>query len=336
MAGNALGTSYVQVIPKFKNGSLADIGKQAGAAFEGGFGPALAKVAKIIATSAIVKGIYDIGKAAVDSYAEYEQLVGGIETLYGADGKSLEEYAASIGQSTEQARAAYDALMESQDMVFKNAQNAFRTAGLSANEYMSQATSIAAKLVNSLGGDTVEAARLADMAITDMSDNANKIGTDMELIQNAYSGFARENYTMLDNLKLGYDGNRSEMERLLRDAEAISGIHYDIKNYADVVSAIHVIQEEMGIAGTTAEEAASTISGSWGMLKGSWQNLLTSLAGGGDEIATSMQAVIESLFTWLGNILPRIGETVRGMFEAIPAAAEAILPKAREIGRAHV
>lgn len=330
MAGNALGTSYVQVIPKFKDGSLANMGKQAGSAFENGFGPALKKVAGLLATSAVVKGIYDIGKAAVDSYAEYEQLVGGVETLYGAGGKSLEQYAESMGQTTEQARAAYDALTASQDTVLQNAQNAFRTAGLSANEYMSQATGFAAALVNSLGGDTAEAARLADVAITDMSDNANKMGTDMEAIQNAYNGFAKQNFTMLDNLKLGYGGTKTEMERLLADAEAISGIHYDIENYSDVVSAIHVIQEEMGIAGTTAKEAATTISGSWGMLKGSWQNLLTSLAGGGDEISTSMQNVIESLFTWLGNILPRIGETIQGMFEAIPAAAEAILPKARD------
>ena len=330
MAGNALGTSYVQVVPKFKDGSLVDMGREVGSSFESGFGDALKKVAKILATSAIVKGIYDIGRAAVDSYAEYEQLVGGVETLYGAGGKSLEQYAESMGQTTEQARAAYDALTASQDAVLQNAQNAFRTAGLSANEYMSQATSFAAALVNSLGGDTAEAARLADIAITDMSDNANKMGTDMASIQNAYQGFAKQNYTMLDNLKLGYGGTKTEMERLLANAEAISGIHYDIENYSDVVSAIHVIQEEMGIAGTTALEAATTISGSWGMLKGSWQNLLTSLAGGGDEISVSMQNVIESLFTWLGNILPRIGETVQGMFEAIPAAAEAILPKARD------
>lgn len=302
MAGNALGTSYVQVIPKFKNGSLADMGQQAGSAFESGLGSALKKVAKIIATSAIVKGIYDIGRAAVSSYADFEQLTGGVETLY----------------------------KESSDELIANAQRAYMTAGVSANKYMEISTSFAAALVSSLGGNTAEAARLADVAITDMSDNANKMGTDIEAIQNAYQGFAKQNYTMLDNLKLGYGGTKTEMERLLADAEAISGIHYDIENYSDVVSAIHVIQEEMGIAGTTALEAATTISGSWGMLKGSWENLLVSLAGGGDDISVAMQNVIESLFTWLGNILPRIGETVQGMFEAIPAAAEAILPKARD------
>lgn len=302
MAGNALGTSYVQVIPKFKNGSLADMGQQAGSAFESGLGSALKKVAKIIATSAIVKGIYDIGRAAVSSYADFEQLTGGVETLY----------------------------KESSDELIANAQRAYMTAGVSANKYMEMSTSFAAALVSSLGGNTAEAARLADVAITDMSDNANKMGTDIEAIQNAYQGFAKQNYTMLDNLKLGYGGTKTEMERLLADAEAISGIHYDIENYSDVVSAIHVIQEEMGIAGTTALEAATTISGSWGMLKGSWENLLVSLAGGGDDISVAMQNVIESLFTWLGNILPRIGETVQGMFEAIPAAAEAILPKARD------
>ena len=297
MAGNSLGTSYVQVVPKFKNGSLADMGKQAGSAFEGGFGAALKKVAGLLATSAIIKGIYDIGKAAVSAYADFEQLTGGVETLY----------------------------KESADELIANAQRAYMTAGISANEYMEMSTSFAAALVNSLGGNTAEAARLADVAITDMSDNANKMGTDMEAIQNAYQGFAKQNYTMLDNLKLGYGGTRTEMERLLADAEAISGIHYDIENYSDVVSAIHVIQEEMGIAGTTAEEAASTISGSWGMLKASWENLLVSLAGGGDDIDTAVKAVFDSLMTWLGNIGPRIAEVARGIFEAIPAVAAQVM-----------
>lgn len=297
MAGNSLGTSYVQVVPKFKNGSLADMGKQAGSAFEGGFGAALKKVAGLLATSAIIKGIYDIGKAAVSAYADFEQLSGGVETLY----------------------------KESADELIANAQRAYMTAGISANEYMEMSTSFAAALVNSLGGNTAEAARLADVAITDMSDNVNKMGTDMELIQNAYSGFARQNYTMLDNLKLGYQGNRSEMERLLADAEALSGIHYDIENYSDVVSAIHVIQEEMGIAGTTAEEAASTISGSWGMLKASWENLLVSLAGGGDDIDTAVEAVFDSLITWLGNLAPRIVEVAHGIFDAIPLVVEEVM-----------
>lgn len=302
MAGNSLGTSYVQVVPKFKNGSLADMGKQAGSAFEGGFGAALKKVAGLLATSAIIKGIYDIGKAAVSAYADFEQLTGGVETLY----------------------------KESADELIANAQRAYMTAGISANEYMEMSTSFAAALVNSLGGNTAEAARLADVAITDMSDNANKMGTDMEAIQNAYQGFAKQNYTMLDNLKLGYGGTRTEMERLLADAEAISGIHYDIENYSDVVSAIHVIQEEMGIAGTTAEEAASTISGSWGMLKASWENLLTSIAGGGVDIDTAVKAVFDSLMTWLGNIGPRILETVQGIIAAIPSVIETAWPVVRD------
>jgi len=186
---------------------------------------------------------------------------------------------------------------------------------------------MAAALVNSLGGDTEEAARMADMAITDMADNANRMGTDLSAIQIAYQGFAKQNYTMLDNLKLGYGGTRGEMERLLADAEAISGIHYDIENYDDVVEAIHVIQTEMGVTGATAEEAASTISGSWGMLTASWENLLVSVAGGGEELDAAIRNVVDSLFTWLGNIVPRVGEVIQGMMQAIPGIIEDALPQ---------
>lgn len=289
MAGNALGTAYVQVVPKLEKGSLDGMGQQ--------LGGMLGKLAALAALASLAKGLHDLGKAALDSYADFEQLVGGVETLY----------------------------KDSADVLIANAQRAYMTAGLSANEYMETSTSFAAALVSSLGGDTAEAARLADVAITDMADNANKMGTDMEAIQNAYQGFAKQNYTMLDNLKLGYGGTKTEMERLLADAEAISGIHYDIESYSDVVSAIHVIQDEMGIAGTTAEEAATTISGSWGMLQGSWANLLTSIAGGGDEIDVAVKAVFDSLATWLGNVAPRILEIARGIFTAIPEMASEVM-----------
>ena len=313
MANAEVGSAYVTIMPamdksfgKTVEGAMGDAGKQGGAAMSGGllgsFGGMAAKVIAALGVVEIVKKLGELTKAAVDAYADYEQLVGGVETLYG----------------------------DAADSLMANAQRAYMTAGLSANQYMETTTSFAAALVGSLGGDTAEAARLADVAITDMADNANKMGTDMAAIQNAYQGFAKQNYTMLDNLKLGYGGTKTEMERLLADAEAISGIHYDIENYSDVVSAIHVIQEEMGIAGTTAEEAASTISGSWGMLQASWDNLLVSLAGGGDEISVAVQNVFESLFTWLGNVVPRIGETIRGIFEALPAAAEAAFPRVRD------
>lgn len=298
MAGNSLGTAYVQVVPKFEGGSIEKTGREAGQIFENGLGGALKKVGSILAASAIVKGIYDIGKAALDAYADFEQLAGGVEVLYG----------------------------DAAQTVMENANKAFRTAGLSANAYMEQSTSMAAALLNSLGGDAEEAARMADMAIVDMADNANRMGSDLASIQSAYQGFAKQNYTMLDNLKLGYGGTKTEMERLLADAEAISGIHYDIENYDDVVEAIHVIQEEMGVAGATAEEAASTISGSWGMLSSAWQNLLVSIAGGGEELDVAIRNVVESLFTWLGNVVPRVGEVIVGMMQALPGIIADALP----------
>ena len=302
MAGNSLGTAYVQVVPKLKDGSLASMGKGVASGFMSGFGDVLKQAAGLFASAAIVKGIYDIGRAAVDAYADYEQLVGGVETLFG----------------------------DAQDEMLANAQNAFRTAGLSANEYMETVTSFSASLIQSLGGDTAEAARMADMAITDMADNANKMGTDMASIQNAYQGFAKQNYTMLDNLKLGYGGTKEEMERLLEDAERLKAeqgeyVDYSIDSYADVVEAIHVIQDEMGITGTTAAEAASTISGSWGMLKGAWGNLLVSIAGGGDDLEVAVQNVFESLLTWLGNLLPRIVEVAQGLFKAFPLVLEQVM-----------
>ena len=197
-------------------------------------GAAMGAVA-VAAGAAAVK----LGKEVIAAYADYEQLVGGVDTLFKDSSQQLQTYAA----------------------------NAYKTAGLSANDYMETVTGFSASLIQSLGGDTEKAVKYADMAITDMSDNANKMGTDMSSIQNAYQGFAKQNYTMLDNLKLGYGGTKQEMERLLADAEKISGVKYDISSYADVVEAIHVMQESMDIAGTTAKEAEATISGSVNALK---------------------------------------------------------------------
>lgn len=313
MADQATATvanAYVQIIPSAQGikenvtDVIAKEGAAAGEGFGANFGAGLKKLGGAIVTAVKVAGAAAVAagaaitKMAVDSYADYEQLTGGIETLY----------------------------KDSADAVLANAQQAFRTAGMSANEYMETVMQFSGSLLQSVGGDTVKAAQMADMALRDMSDNANKMGTDIERLQDAYRGFARGQYTMLDNLSLGYGGTRSEMERLLADAEAISGIHYDISSYADVVDAIHVIQTEMGITGTTAEEAASTISGSWNALKASWDNLLVSLAGGGDDIETAVQAVFDSLLTWLGNIGPRVLETVQGIIAAIPAVIETAWP----------
>lgn len=229
-----------------------------------------------------------LGTKAVEAYADYEQLVGGVETLF----------------------------KDSQDQVMDYANNAYKTAGLSANEYMETVTSFSASLLQSLDGDTSAAADKANLAITDMSDNANKMGTDMTSIQNAYQGFAKANYTMLDNLKLGYGGTQAEMERLLADAEKISGIKYDISSYADIVDAIHVVQTEMGITGTTAEEAASTIQGSFGMMKSAWQNLVTGMADPDQDLGVLVGNFTDSVVIAGNNLIPRIQELSPRIVEA--------------------
>ena len=212
-------------------------------------------------------GIGKLIKESIDMGGALQQSIGGIETLFGAGGKSMEEYAQSVGKSVDAVKDEYASLMQSQQTVFDNAAQAYKTVGLSANDYMEQTTSFAASLLSSVSKDTNAAAQLANMAMVDMADNANKMGTDMQDIQNAYQGFAKQNYTMLDNLKLGYGGTQAEMQRLLTDAEKISGVHYDLGNLADMYSAIHVIQQEMDIAGTTAREAATTLTGSFAAMK---------------------------------------------------------------------
>ena len=251
----------------------------------------LATAAKVgtAAIGAAATGVAALVKQSVDSYGEYEQLVGGVETLF----------------------------KESQDVVMGYAENAYKTAGLSANEYMDTVTSFSASLLQSLDGDTAKAAEKADLAITDMADNANKMGTSIESIQNAYQGFAKQNYTMLDNLKLGYGGTKEEMERLLADAEKLSGVKYDISSYADIVDAIHVVQNEMGITGTTAKEAATTIQGSVSAMKSAWSNLVTGIADENADLETLIGNVVESATTAAGNIIPRIEQILSGIGETI-------------------
>ena len=261
------------------------------------------------ALGAAATGLGVLTKNAIEGFAEYEQLTGGVETLF---------------------KSSYDTVMG-------YAENAYKTAGLSANEYMETVTSFSASLLQSLGGDTEAAAQYADKAITDMSDNANKMGTDMSMIQNAYQGFAKQNYTMLDNLKLGYGGTQQEMQRLLADAQKISGIEYDISSYAEVVEAIHVIQEEMGIAGTTAAEASETISGSFGAMKSAWDNLLVGIANGDADLSGMMENLVSTATTFAGNIMPvvqtalvGIGSLVAGLgpiiAETLPSMIATALP----------
>jgi phage-related protein len=265
--------------------------------------------AMTVAMSAGVVALSALTKSALDSYAEYEQLVGGIETLFG----------------------------DAQATVMNYANEAYKTAGLSANQYMETVTSFSASLIQSLGGDTERASEVANQAIIDMSDNANKMGTSMEMIQNAYQGFAKQNYTMLDNLKLGYGGTQEEMKRLLADAEELSGIEYDISSYADVVEAIHVIQTEMGITGTTAKEASETIAGSVSAMKASWANLVTGLGNDQADLEKLINEFVSSTTTAFGNILPRIEQILKGIAvlvkqivpqitEMLPSLIEEVLP----------
>ena len=226
----------------------------------------------------------------VDSYADYEQLIGGVETLFKGDAKTLVNYA----------------------------NNAYKTAGLSANAYMETATGFAASLVSSLGGDTRKAVEMADMAITDMADNANKMGSDIRSIQNAYQGFAKQNYTMLDNLKLGFGGTKEEMQRLLEEAEALSGVKYDLGNYADIVNAIHVIQTEMGITGTTAKEAEGTISGSIAAFKASVSNLLAGMGDANADVGQLTDNMIAAFQTMADNIIP----ILQNIWDHLPGGAK--------------
>lgn len=419
----------------------ADYDKELDAAEQqaGGFGEKLARglgTAGKIAGSALAAGASaaaGLAKAAVDAYADYEQLVGGVETLFGTGGKSLEEYAKSVGKSVDDARAEFEAFNSTQESVLKNAQDAYQTAGLSANEYLETVTSFSAALLQATGrgaqqdiealeaeldaafkatkrqyeddytaakrawndkirlvedselkaklqqqrddeltalkrhnedqlailkevnaeqialavaanetsersADSVQrASDAANQAIIDMADNANKMGTSMESVQAAYQGFAKQNYTMLDNLKLGYGGTKTEMERLLRDAEQLSGVKYDIGNLEDVYSAIHVVQENLGITGTTAKEASETISGSTASMKSAWENLVVGMASGEGDMSSLISKFAGSVTTMAKNIVPRfkeafggIGQLVTGLApiigETLPALVTELLP----------
>lgn len=313
MASENIGTiaqAYVQIMPSTKGikGQLADImgsesesaGKSAGGTFAGAFGKASTALAGAAAAGfgAATAAAVSLSKAALKNYADYEQLSGGIETLFKSSSNTVMQYASE----------------------------AYKTAGLSANKYMEAVTGFSASLISSLGGDTEKAARLANVAITDMSDNANKMGSDIQSIQNAYQGFARGQFQLLDNLKLGYGGTKAEMERLLADAEAISGVHYDVSSYADVVEALHVIQTEMGITGTTAAEAEKTISGSVDMVKASWSNLVTGIADENANLDKLIDNFVESMISAGENIIPRVESILEGLSKLIVEAADKLLP----------
>lgn len=297
----SLANAYVQILPTAKGmkDALRNIlndnmpsGSEPGEKYGNGLA---SKIKGVIAAAGIGKAL----SSAVMEGANLEQSLGGIETLF----------------------------KESADKVKQNAANAYRTAGMSANEYMELTTSFSASLLKSLANDTAKSADVADMAMTDMSDNANKMGSNMEDIKNAYQGFAKQNYTMLDNLKLGYGGTKTEMERLLADAQKITGVKYDINNLSDVYNAIHVIQGELGITGTTSKEAASTISGSFSAMKSAFKNVLGEISLGMD-IKPALNALADTVVTFLvGNLSPAIWNIASALPGAVISFAQAIGPQ---------
>ena len=251
------------------------------------------------AMAAAGAGVVALAKQATASYAEYEQLVGGVDTLFKDSSEAVQQYAA----------------------------NAYKTAGLSANEYMSSITSFSASLLQSLDGDTQAAADKANQAVTDMADNANKMGTSMDMVVQTYQSLARGNYEMLDNLKLGYGGTKAELERLLADASAIAGIEFDVSSYADIVDAIHVIQTEMGITGTTALEASTTIQGSISSMRSAWQNFLTGMADENQDFDALLGNLVDSIVTVGENLIPRIQMLLPRLTEGLSQLAQALLPQ---------
>lgn len=329
--GIKLAKAYVQIVPSAEGiqGSISHI--MGGEASSAGESAGTLLGTKLVGTLKKVIAAAGIGKMISESLnlgGALQQSIGGIETLFGAGGRSIEEYAKSVGKSVDAVKDEYASLMQSQQTVFNNAAQAYRTVGLSANEYMEQTTSFAASLLSSVSKDTNAAAQLANMAMVDMADNANKMGTDMASIQNAYQGFAKQNYTMLDNLKLGYGGTQAEMQRLLTDAEKLSGVHYELGNLADMYSAIHIIQTDLDITGTTAKEAATTLTGSFAAMKAAAQNVLGDWSTGAD-LTAPMQALADTARTFLqGNLLPMIGNVLAG----IPQLVYGLVPEVLQTG----
>ena len=323
MAGTELAKAYVQIIPTTK-GIKSEIGKELGEEVEnagdeagkkGGENAGVSfakKMMKIIAAAEIGKKVVEGIKASVEAGAALEQSIGGIETLF----------------------------KESSDTMIQYANNAFRTCGLSANDYMETTTSFAASMLSSVGGDTAKAAELSNNALIAMSDNANKMGTNMQDIQNAYQGFAKQNYTMLDNLKLGYGGTKEEMQRLLSDANKLNkqqGIitDYSIDSFADITEAIQVVQDNLGITGTTALEAASTLSGSFGTMQAAWTNFIAKLSvGNRDQVNQAMMDLASSASTFLfQNLIPAIGRIITQLPSAIGTFITTAIPLLIENGK---
>ena len=307
--GTTIGEAYLQIKPSMEGvkgeieSAMGEAGASGSASFGSAFGKGLSAMAGVAtaAVGAAAAGVTALTKSAVDSYADYEQLTGGVETLFG----------------------------DSFQTVMENADRAFATAGMNANEYMETAIQSGAAMISSLDGDTAKASELMDMSITDMSDNVNKMGTSMEAVQNAYRGFSRGNFTMLDNLALGYAGTKEGMQELLDKANELNeaqGIYtdYSIDSYADIVEAIHVVQDNLGITGTTAEEASGTISGSIASMKSAWENLVTGFANPDADLGALIENFVNTGITALNNLMPTIVNALSGIAQALPQIANAI------------
>lgn len=284
-------------------------------------------IGKAVAGGVVVAGtaIATLTASSVKGYATYEQMIGGVKKLYGTAGMTLDEYAKSVGKSTKEVSSKYNALNKAQDQVMKNAQKAYQTAGMSANAYMDTATQFSSSLIKSLGGDTVKAASYTDTAMRAISDNVNTFGSSIEDVQNAFKGFSRENYTMLDNLKLGYSGTKDGMEELIKDANEYGkangeASNLSINSFADIITAVQQIQEKQQIAGTTAREAATTIEGSFNSTKAAWENLVTGFADPEQDIGTLINNMFESLGHLKDNLVPRVEDALTGIAEAIQIA----------------
>lgn len=333
-----IGTAYVQIEPSFEGvtpkieQAMGGEGKKGGEAFGTGFASVLGTSAKVIggAVAAGTAAVAGFVKSATESFGEYEQLVGGVETLFGNQYNSVEEYAAGVGLSLDEAGQTWEFYQQRQQQVLDNAANAYKTAGMDANTYMETVTSFAAALNSSLGENAWQSANYADMAIQDMADNANKMGTSMEAVQNAYMGFSKGNFTMLDNLKLGYGGTKTEMERLMRDAEQMEGLiegSLSIENFSDVVDAIHIVQENLRITGTTANEASTTIQGSLSMLKASWENVITGMGDKNSDMSALIQTLVTNAETFIGNLLPVVEQALVGVSTLIAQLGPVIAEK---------
>ena len=327
-----LAKAYVQIVPSTRGiqGSISQaLGGEAAAAGKSAGSSIVGAIRNAIVTAGIGKAL----AATLTEGADLEQSIGGIETLFGAGGKTLEEYAESVGKTVTEAAGKYNILLQSQKTMLDNADKAYATAGLSANEYMQQVTGFSATLLQGLGGDTQAAARIADQALVQMADNANKMGTDMTFIQNAYQGFAKDNYEMLDNLKLGYGGTQAEMARLINDsgvlgdsievtAETVKDVPFD-----KIIQAIGVIQDDLGITGTTAQEAATTLSGSFAAMAAAGKNVLAALTLGQD-LGPALEALAQTFTTWLtGNQLPAVWNILSALPGAMVNFVQALAPQ---------